>query len=491
MVPDNRIRKLGNATINSDGEYVLYWMTAFRRTRYNFSLQRAVQWCEDLKKPLLVFEALRCNYRWASDRFHRFVIQGMRDNSKAIASTNAFYFPYVEPETNAASGLLEALMNHSAVVVTDDFPCFFIPTMLEFVSRKAPVRIEAIDSNGLYPMRSTDHEFPTAYAFRRHLQRELPQHLHEFPQADPLESLKQKRLRELPSAVRKHWPAVSAALLQLNPSELEKLPIDHHVTPAPFDGGMDAAQSVLDRFIEERLDQYATDRNEISKEGSSGLSPYLHFGHIAVHEVFERVAAREKWSVKKVMGKGASGKREGWWQMSHDAEGFMDELVTWRELGYNMCARRRDYDRYESLPEWARKSLEKHERDPRPELYTLDELERSKTHDGLWNAAQRQLVQEGRMHNYLRMLWGKKVLQWSRTPKEALHTLIHLNNKYAVDGRNPNSYSGIFWCLGRYDRAWGPERPIFGTIRYMSSDNTAKKFDVKPYLRRFSTPSLF
>ncbi len=216
------------------------------------------------------------------------------------------------------------------------------------------------------------------------------------------------------------------------------------------------------------------------------MSPYLHFGHVSAHEVFARIVERERWSPKKLSTEKVAGKREGWWKMTPAAEAFLDELITWREIGYNMCAHRSDYDRYESLPEWARKSLEKHRRDPREKIYSLEDLEQSRTYDQLWNAAQRQLVQEGRMHNYMRMLWGKKILQWSREPRDALQTMIHLNNKYAVDGRNPNSYSGIFWCLGRYDRAWGPERPVFGTIRYMSSDNTARKLDVKRYLKTYA-----
>ncbi len=172
--------------------------------------------------------------------------------------------------------------------------------------------------------------------------------------------------------------------------------------------------------------------------------------------------------------------------MSESAEAFLDQLITWRELGYNMCWQREDYDQYESLPEWAQITLAKHDRDHREYCYELEEFEAANTHNALWNAAQTQLVTEGRMHNYMRMLWGKKILHWSESPQEALKIMIHLNNKYALDGRNPNSYSGIFWCLGRYDRAWGPERPIFGKIRYMSSKNTARKFHVDGYLQRYS-----
>jgi deoxyribodipyrimidine photo-lyase len=190
---------------------------------------------------------------------------------------------------------------------------------------------------------------------------------------------------------------------------------------------------------------------------SSGLSPYLHFGHISAHEVFQEVTAAKR----------------------DNRERFLDELITWRELGFNMCALTPDYDRYESLPAWAKKTLAKHARDVRPLVYSLDQLETARTHDLVWNSAQIQLLTQGRIDNRLRMLWGKKILEWSQTPQEALDIMIHLNNKYALDGRDPNSYTGIFWTLGRYDRPWGPERPIFGLVRYMSSENTARKLRAK------------
>jgi deoxyribodipyrimidine photo-lyase len=172
--------------------------------------------------------------------------------------------------------------------------------------------------------------------------------------------------------------------------------------------------------------------------------------------------------------------------MSASAEAFLDQIVTWRELGFNLCWQRSDYDRYDSLPDWARRTLAAHARDRREHVYTLEQFEAAATHDPLWNAAQRQLVREGRIHNYLRMLWGKKILQWTPGPEAALAVMLELNDKYAVDGRDPNSCSGIFWVLGRYDRAWGPERPVFGTVRYMSSENTARKVRVKEYVKAWS-----
>ena len=221
------------------------------------------------------------------------------------------------------------------------------------------------------------------------------------------------------------------------------------------------------------------------RDGASGLSPYLHFGHTSSHEVFRSLADAEGWSMGAMSAR-RDGDRAGFWGIPAPAEAFLDQLITWRELGFNACTYRDDYDRYESLPEWSRQTLEEHATDPRPEQYSLMELEGAETCDRLWNAAQTELVREGRMHNYLRMLWGKKIFEWSPSPREALERMIQLNNKYALDGRDPNSYSGIFWVLGRYDRAWGPRRPIFGTVRYMSSTNTARKLHVREYVERYA-----
>ena len=193
----------------------------------------------------------------------------------------------------------------------------------------------------------------------------------------------------------------------------------------------------------------------------------------------------EKWTTRK-LGAHAGGKRDGWWGVRPGAEAFLDQLVTWRELGLNMCVNRPDdYHRYESLPLWARTSLDCHRLDTRQFVYSLDEFESARTHDAVWNAAQRQLTREGWMHNYLRMLWGKKILEWTRSPEDAIAVMTEVMNKHALDGRDPNSYSGYFWTLGRYDRPWAPERPVYGTVRYMSSANTVKKLRMKTFLEDY------
>jgi deoxyribodipyrimidine photo-lyase len=484
-LPTIRVRSVNDGQVNPDGDYVLYWMTTTRRTTWNFALQHAIHWSRDVKKPLIVFEALRCGYPWASDRLHGFVIQGMIDNARQLSRKPVSYYPYLEPVAGAGKGLLVSLARHACVVVTDDFPCFFLPRMVQKAAGQLTVRLECVDSNGLLPMRSADRVFARAYDFRRFLQKNLRPHLDDFPDDDPLLGVRLPKLDRLPPEVVRRWPAADLRRRAVDSERLAQFPIDHSVGIAATRGGSRAAVAALRTFVADRLAAYGASRNEPEREVTSGLSPYLHFGHISAHQVFSEVVAADDWSPENLAEK-ATGSSQGWWGTSQAVESFLDELITWRELGYNMCWQRDDYAEYESLPDWAKKTLADHADDPREQVYSLREFEAADTHDPLWNAAQRQLVRTGRIHNYLRMLWGKKILEWSESPEDAIDIMIELNNRYALDGRNPNSYSGIFWCLGRYDRAWGPERPIFGKVRYMSSANTARKLNVRGYIEEYS-----
>jgi deoxyribodipyrimidine photo-lyase len=459
-------------------------MIAFRRTRWNFSLQRAVEWCLELDKPLLVFEPLRVAYGWASDRFHRFIMDGMADNGESLKKANATYYAYAEPSPDSDKGILAALADRACVVITDDFPAFFIPRMIKAVSMSLPVYLEKVDSNGLLPLRAADKVFTAAQFFRRFLQKELPPHLSQLPEADPLRGKNLQAPGPVPPAILKKWAPLAPELLRGDPKALSAFPVNHQVPSVEQRGGPKEGSRILKGFLDNKLSFYPENRNHPDEDGASGLSPYLHFGHLSVHEVFHRLAEKEDWTSEHLLKK-VTGGRAGWWRMGEAAEAFLDELITWREIGFNMCWQREDYDRYESLPEWALETLARHATDRRRYLYSLEEFETAATHDPLWNAAQTQLLVEGRIHNYLRMVWGKKILEWSPSPREALEIMIELNNKYALDGRDPNSYSGILWCLGRYDRAWGPERPIFGKIRYMSSENTIRKVRVSEYMEKY------
>jgi deoxyribodipyrimidine photo-lyase len=485
-VPEIRIQACNQAPERADAEYVLYWMIANRRPVWNFSLQRAVEHAARLQKPLLVFEGLRSEYQWASDRLHQFVIQGMADNAAAFAEQHVCYYPWLELAPDDGVGLLQALADRACVVVTDDFPSFFLPRMVAAAAAQLPVLLEKVDSNGILPMQATDRVFARAHDFRRYLQKSLRPHLEDFPAANPLAGIKLPKLASPPADILERWPQADVVQMAESPACLDQFPIDHTVSVTKTRGGMAAAERQLDRFCTRKLQRYAEERNQPEEDVASGLSPYLHFGHLSAHQILDRVLTDDGWSAEALAEK-ATGSREGWWGCSPTVEAFLDELITWREVGYNMASHTDDFDQYESLPEWARKTLQQHAGDPRPHVYSLQEFETADTHDELWNAAQTQLIREGRIHNYLRMLWGKKILHWSESAEAALEIMVELNNKYALDGRNPNSYSGIFWVLGRYDRAWGPERPIFGKVRYMTSDNTARKVRVKDYIGQYRT----
>ena len=482
-VPAKRIRSINDRPLRSDRKWVVYWMVASRRTGWNFALDRAAEHSRNLGLPLIILEALRCDYPWASERLHRFVIQGMVDNRKAIEGTPAVYFPFVEESRGQGKGLLQALAAQAAVVVTDDYPTFFLPQMIDAAGSRIDVRLEAVDANGLMPMSAFDGEFATAYSFRRAIQKCLGEHIGELPLQEPCLDLPAGD--GLPPAITDTWPVADLELLLRPHDVLAEIPIDHSVPVAPVDGGAQAAGRAMEEFLNHRLEHYGDRRNRPDEKGSSGLSPYLHFGHISSQEVFVEMMRREGWSPDDVVPP-ANGRRAGWWGVSQGAEAFLDQIITWRELGFNVCRFRKDPDSWESLPDWARQTLEKHARDPRDSEYTLDEFAASATHDELWNAAQTQLRREGTIHNYLRMLWGKKILEWTAHPRESLEIMLELNNRYALDGRDPNSSTGIMWVLGRHDRPWGPERPIFGKVRYMSSANTRRKMSVTEYIRRYS-----
>jgi len=458
LVPELRLRAANAAPARPEGDYVLYWMIAARRPAWNFALDRAAEHARAWNKPLVVLEAWRAEFPWASSRLRRFVLDGMADNERAFADARVLYYPYVEPRADAGRGLLEAWAERACVVVTDEYPAFFLPRMVAAAARRLPVALEVVDSNGLVPLAASPGDFLTAYAFRRFVQRVLPFHLASRPSAAPLRGATWPVLRDAPRAIAERWP-------RANPRA---------ETSLPSQGGASSALARWRAFLGDKLERYAEDAKHPDRHATSGLSPHLHFGHISAHQMVCDLLEAENWSAARLAPK-AHGKRAGWWGVGEAAEAFLEQLVTWRELGFTTCRHLEGYDRYESLPAWARRTLEKHERDPRPYVYDAPALESARTHDPIWNAAQNQLVREGVMHNSLRMLWAKKILEWTPSPRHALEIALHLNNQYGLDGRDPNSYSGVFWSFGRYDRPWGPERPVFGTVRFMTSASMARK----------------
>jgi deoxyribodipyrimidine photo-lyase len=473
-----RLRRLNDARIASSGDYVLYWIQIYRRLERNHALDYALRCAGELGKPLVVYEGLRIDYPWASRRHHRFVLEGMQANAARARERGLSYWPFVETEKGQGRGLLRRLAARASLVVTDDYPCFIVPAQTEALARKCDRPVFAVDSNSVVPLSLLGPPVSAAAHLRPRIHR-------AFAEAWPQRAAARPRVPDVATRRVKApfdaWKAKDVAAF------VDALPLDATVPPvAETPGGTPAARARLREFVRKRLRGYAEERSEprAPAEGhASGLSPYLHFGHVSVEEVVEAVLATTgKWTPSELRVHNR-GRREGFFCDDPDVNAFLDEALTWRDVGFQWHWNRRgDAASLETaLPAWALATLGAHARDPRPWLYTPEELENGETHDPLWNAAQRELVATGTIHNYLRMLWGKKVLEWSASPAEAYRTLEHLNNKYALDGRDPNSYSGILWCFGLFDRPWAPERKVFGSVRYMSSDNAARKFDLKPY----------
>lgn len=481
----NSYRKFSRNTKepNEEGDYVLYWMQINRRFEYNYALEYAVAWANKLGKPLLIYEALTIDYPWACDRFHSFIAEGMKENLDFAKENGVNFFSYLEPESEAGKGLFYQLAEKACMVVSDEYPVFIIRKYNERVASRIEIPYITIDSNGIIPLGVTDKDPYSAYLFRKIMQKHFLEGFTNPPQKNPIEKLENKESVQLSEAFIKKYPSADEALLNI-PKTITELDIDHSVGMINMKGTREAALEKMNDFVQNSLMEYDEKRNHPDEKKTSGLSGWLHFGKISEYEIVKEALKQQPkgWSLDRLTPNG--GKNTGFFNGDDNIQSFLDEVITWREVGFHFAHHREDFAEYESLPNWALKSMEEHKNDHRDYVYSYEEFEQSKTHDELWNAAQTQLRETGIIHNYLRMLWGKKVIEWTPDHRTALDYLIELNNKFAIDGRDPNSYSGIFWCFGRFDRAW-QEREVFGKLRYMTSDSTRKKVKLKQYLNQF------
>lgn len=481
----NSFRKFerNSNTVDLSGEYVLYWMQINRRLEYNFALEYAVAWANKLNKPLLIYEGLNIDYPWASDRFHKFIMQGMQENLRIAEKLNLNLFSYVEPNEGAGKGLFYELAEGSCCVISDEFPVFIIRKHNERVANRISVPYTTIDSNGLIPLGITSKDPYSAYLFRKIMQKHFVEAYTNPPKKDPLSALENRDFIQLSEIFLAKYQSAMGVDDDLQ-KVIEHLDIDHSVQAVDVSGTREGALEKLDFFIQNNLFEYGEKRNHPDENKSSGLSPWLHFGKISEYEIVKAALDQQpkSWDLAQITPNG--GKNTGFFNGNESIQSFLDEVITWREVGFHFAHHRPDYDEFESLPDWVKQTMNEHQHDERKWIYSLVDLEQSRTHDEIWNAAQTQLREEGIIHNYLRMLWGKKVIEWTPDYRTALDFLIELNNKYALDGRDPNSYSGIFWCLGRFDRAW-QEREVFGKLRYMASESTRKKVRMKEYLSKY------
>ncbi len=439
-----------------NGRFVVYWVRVACRAYDNPALDVALTAARQLGVPCFVYHALSERYRYASDRLHTFILEGARDLQAQCAARGIGYAFHLQTAADRGSHLMQ-LARDAALVVTDAMP---VQPLLKWDAEVALVApLWRVDASCVVPMWLVDQPFERAYAF-----------------TDFMKPLWAERLARTWVDVEPSGPAFLPDLpftpLELAREDLSALvascDIDHSVGPVHHTpGGTAAAERRWRNFVDHRLDAYATDRNDPLRNGSSRMSAYLHFGHISPWRMAREAGAHQTAGAEKYLG----------------------ELLTWRELSWNLCRFQAHVDSVDALPAWARDSLRAHERDRREFLPSWEQLARAQTGDPLWDAAQRSLLTHGELHNNVRMTWGKAVLGWARTAQEALALLVDLNHRFALDGRDPGSYGGILWCLGALDRPFTPEQPVTGLVRSRSTVEQAKRLDVAEYSRRTRLPS--
>ena len=505
-IREARFRSVNGREPAESGEYVLYWCSMYRRLSHNHALDAALDWARRLKKPLVVYEGLKLNAPWANARFHQFLLEGMRDNAAEAERVGAIYWPFVETPEQSGHGLVRKLCEKACLLVTDDYPQYIVPAQNRAIAAAVEIPVIAVDGNSVIPLSLLGAPVAAAAHLRPRIHKLFAAAWAERASPEPDFDLV-KKAPEPPFTLWKP-PADLGAFVR-------GLPIDQSVPPATGTvGGTVEAKLVLAEFLKFKLHRYGEERSlpdAPKRNAASGLSFYLHYGHLSIEEVIAAALPKD-WTTDDINSKAKN--KSDFYCRDASVNGFLDEAITWRDVGFQWNYRKMllasgganrswedpgqrpsfNFETYDFsplgkrgtlnlvLPDWAKTTLAKHAGDRREHLYNLEQFENADTHDELWNAAQRELVASGRIHNYLRMLWAKKVLEWSESPEAGYRILEHINNKYAIDGRDPNSYTGILWCFGLFDRFWPPEREVLGNIRYMSSGNTAKKFKLGPYL---------
>jgi deoxyribodipyrimidine photo-lyase len=444
-IQEERVRQLNEKEI-VEGDYVLYWMQEAQRTEYNHALEYAVQRANALGQRLLVIFGLMADYPEANLRHYAFLLEGLQDVKEGLQERNIkFLLRRGSPDEVALD-----IGKNASLIVCDMSYLNLQKEWREKVAEGAGCLVVQVETEVVIPVElASDKQEHAA----RTLRPKIREHLDEF-------------LVELePTEIDK--PSLNMKDDGLDLSDigeiLDDMELNRSVAPVSplYRGGARAAKKILDDFIRDRLDTYVEHRNQVQTDDVSHMSKYLHYGHIS--PVYVALKIRE-----------ANPPRE-------DLDSYLEELIVRRELSMNFCHYTPDYDEFSNLPDWAEETLKEHEKDKREYLYTREQLEDAETHDEYWNAAMNEMRYTGYMHNYMRMYWGKKILEWSETPEEAYETTLYLNNKYFVDGRDPNSYANVAWVFGQHDRGW-QERGVFGKVRYMSAGGLERKAKPEEYV---------
>jgi deoxyribodipyrimidine photo-lyase len=444
MVKKERIRILKGGSQGKGP--VIYWMSRDQRISDNWALLFAQDIASQANEPLAVVFCLVPDFLNATMRQYNFLLAGLREVGQGLKGLGIpFFLLQGQPKKE-----IPAFVNlwKISAVVTDFDPLRIKKKWKNDVAMTLNVPFYEVDTHNIVPcwVASPKQEYG-AYTIRPKLNRLLPEFLEEFP------------------GFKKHPYPWKSATDSVRWQEVQKgLQADKNVREVSWiEPGEKAARSALARFIDEGLKRYNSDRNDPNRAGQSAMSPYLHFGNISAHRV----------ALDIITERSAQGSKDA----------FLEELIIRRELSDNFCFYNDHYDSIAGFPEWAKKTLHEHVKDKRPYLYNREDFEEARTHDVLWNAAQMEMVKRGKMHGYMRMYWAKKILEWTRSPEEAMNFAIYLNDRYELDGRDPNGYAGIAWSIGGvHDRAWN-ERNVFGKIRYMSYNGCRSKFNTESYIK--------
>jgi deoxyribodipyrimidine photo-lyase len=434
----NRIKQLNDLKVKK-GKYVLYWMQSSQRVEYNHALIYAIKKANKLNQPLLVTFGLT-EYPEANMRHYKFMLEGLTQVQKKLLKKGAgIYFKYKDP-----IDLVIELLKDASLTIIDRGYLRINKKWYKKLIGKASCPVVQVESNLVVPVEtaSIKEEYSAAT-----LRRKITPLIDKF--------LNHERLPEIQQSYRLENNQISLE----NISDLKLYGQNRF---SSFKGSYSEARKLLEEFIALKLDGYHDKKNDPTLDFVSNMSPYLHFGQISPVEI--------ALIIKETDSQGSSA--------------YLEELIIRRELAVNFVHYNQFYDSIECLPEWCLRTLNEHITDSRQYIYTKKEFENSETHDPYWNAAQKEMVQTGKMHGYMRMYWGKKIIEWTKTPKEAYKICLFLNNKYELDGRDPNGYAGVAWCFGKHDRPW-KERPIFGKIRYMNDRGLERKFKIKKYAERW------
>jgi deoxyribodipyrimidine photo-lyase len=444
MIQTERILELNQESVKDRG-FVLYWMQAAQRADWNHALEYAVRQANRRNKPVVAAFSLTDDFPEANLRHYTFMLQGLQKTQAALAKRG---IPLLilrgSPEQT-----IPPLARKADLLVVDEGYLRIQRQWRKTVAAAIDCAAFEVTTNLIVPVQEvSDKENFSAGTLRPRIHQQLKKYLVPLKHTKPKHSSLDLKFKGFDIS------NTEKALKQLN--------IDHSVKPSPFfAGGTNQAQKRLKQFIKDKLDNYAAKHNDPTLDYQSNLSPYLHFGQIS-----------PLYMALEIIKSDSPGK-----------EAFLEELITRRELSHNFVYYNRRYDQYDALPAWALRTLNFHAKDKREYLYSFDQFENAQTHDPYWNAAQMEMVITGKMHNYMRMYWGKKILEWTKTPQEAYTMALALNNKYELDGRDPNGFAGVAWCFGKHDRPWG-ERPIFGKIRYMNAAGLNRKFKTDAYIEK-------